>query len=63
MNNEIKLTINISDQLLGKLMLALQQPQNNNMAIPLQALMGLPIQPPPKPQPKQKAKAPIGFKA
>jgi len=60
-NNEIKLTIDISDQLLAKLMIVLQQPQSNNMAIPLQALMGAALPAPPKP--KQKAKPPIGFKA
>jgi len=60
MSNEIKLTINISDQLLVKLMHIMQQPQANSMGIPLQALMAM-QQPQSKEPPKEKE--PIGFKA
>jgi len=62
MDNEIKLTINISDQLLGKLLHAMQKP--NAMGIPMQALLGMAMQPPVKESPSPvKEKQPIGFKA
>ena len=43
-NNEIKITLNISDELLSKLIMAMQ-PQSNSMGIPLQALMGMAMPP------------------
>ena len=61
MNNEIKLTINISDQLLGKMLHAMQKP--DAMGIPMQALLGMAMQPPSDKQPPVKEKQPIGFKA
>ena len=63
-NNEVTLTINLSDELLAKLLMAVQ-PRSNEMGIPLQALMGMAMQPQslPKEAPKPKKKTPIGFKA
>ena len=43
-NNEIKITLNISDELLAKLIMAVK-PQSKSMGIPLQALMGMAMQP------------------
>ena len=61
-NNEINITLNISDELLSKLIMAMR-PQDNSMGIPLQALMsmGMPPQSLPKAD-KPKAKSPVGFK-
>ena len=60
MNNQIKLTIDISDQLLAKLLHAMQKP--NSMGIPMQALLGMAMQPPSdKASPEEKPT--IGFKA
>jgi hypothetical protein len=61
MSNEITLTINISDQLLGKLLHAMQKP--DAMGIPMQALLGMAMQPPSDKQVPVKEKQPIGFKA
>lgn len=61
MSNEITLKINISDQLLGKLLHAMQKP--DAMGIPMQALLGMAIQPPSDKQVPVKEKQPIGFKA
>jgi len=62
MSNQIKLTIDISDQLLGKLLHAMQKP--DNMALPMQALLGMAMQPPPaKPKETPEEKPTIGFKA
>jgi hypothetical protein len=60
MSNEIKLTINISDQLLSKLIQAVNKP--DSAGIPMQALLGMAMQPPQKKEPP-KEKTPIGFKA
>ena len=61
-NNEINITLNISDELLSKLIIALK-PQDNSMGIPLQALMGMSMQPQALPKAeKPKAKPPVGFK-
>ena len=61
-NNEINITLNISDELLSKLIMAMQ-PQNNSMGIPLQALMGMAMPPQALPKAeKPKKKAPMGFK-
>ena len=60
-NNEINITLNISDELLSKLITAMQ-PQSNSMGIPLQALMGMAMQPQALPKQKPKKKAPMGFK-
>ena len=43
MSNEIKFTIDISDQLLGKLLHAIKK--QDNMALPMQALLGMAMQP------------------
>ena len=61
-NNEINITLNISDELLAKLMMAMK-PQGNQMGIPLQALMsmGAPPQTLPKAD-KPKQKPPVGFR-
>tara|TARA_R100001015_G_C4626822_1_gene186034 strand:- start:2325 stop:2534 length:210 start_codon:yes stop_codon:yes gene_type:complete len=61
-NNEINITLNISDELLAKLMIAMK-PQDNQMGIPLQALMsmGMPPQQLPKAD-KPKKKSSMGFK-
>ena len=48
-NNEINITLNISDELLSKLIMAMK-PQSQSMGIPLQALMGMAM--PPQPLPK-----------
>lgn len=61
MSNEITLKINISDQLLGKLLHAMQKP--DAMGIPMQALLGMAMQPPSDKQVPVKEKQPIGFKA
>ena len=63
MNNEIKFTIDISDQLLGKLLHAIKK--QDNMALPMQALLGMAMQPqqPPPLKEKPKEKTTIGFKA
>ena len=61
-NNEINITLNISDELLSKLIMAMQ-PQSNSMGIPLQALMGMAMPPQALPKAeKPKKKAPMGFK-
>ena len=60
MNNQIKLTIDISDQLLAKLLHAMQKP--DNMGIPMQALLGMAMQPP-SDKASQEDKPTIGFKA
>ena len=60
-NNEINITLNISDELLAKLMMAMK-PQGNQMGIPLQALMSMGApQPLPKAD-KPKQKPPVGFR-
>lgn len=62
-NNEINITLNISDELLAKLIMAIK-PQDNTMGIPIQALMGMAMQPPSLPkEEKPKEKSTIGFKA
>ena len=61
MSNEITFTINISDQLLGKLLHAMQKP--DAMGIPMQALLGMAMQPPSDKQVPVKEKQSIGFKA
>lgn len=61
MSNEITLKINISDELLGKLLHAMQKP--DAMGIPMQALLGMAMQPPSDKQVPVKEKQPIGFKA
>lgn len=61
MSNEITLRINISDELLGKLLHAMQKP--DAMGIPMQALLGMAMQPPSDKQVPVKEKQPIGFKA
>ena len=61
-NNEINITVNISDELLAKLIVAMK-PQSQSMGIPLQALMGMAM--PPQQLPKAenpKDKSSIGFK-
>lgn len=61
-NNEINITLNISDELLAKLIMAMQ-PQSQSMGIPLQALMGMAMQPQALPKggtPKEKTS--VGFK-
>ena len=61
-NNEIKITLNISDELLSKLIMAMQ-PQSQSMGIPLQALMGMAMPPQQLPKAeKPKKKSPMGFK-
>ena len=61
-NNEINITLNISDELLSKLIIALK-PQDNSMGIPLQALMGMSMPPQALPKAeKPKKKSPMGFK-
>ena len=59
MSNQIKLTIDISDELLAKLAHIMTKPDTS--AIPMQALLGMALQPPQKPDVKEKE--PIGFKA
>lgn len=60
-NNQINLSINISDELLAKLLMAVSPPQQS-MGIPLQALMGMGArqQAIPTEEPKEKAK--VGFR-
>ena len=59
-NNQINLSINISDELLAKLLMAVSPPQQS-MGIPLQALMGMGArQAIPAEEPKEKAK--VGFR-
>jgi hypothetical protein len=60
-NNEINITLNISDELLAKLMMAMK-PQGNQMGIPLQALMGMARPPQALPADKPKEKPPVGFR-
>ena len=60
MSNQIKLTIDISDQLLAKLLHAMQKP--DSMGIPMQALLGMAMQPPSDKAPPED-KPTIGFKA
>lgn len=60
-NNEINITLNISDELLAKLMMAMK-PQGNQMGIPLQALMGMTRPPQTLPTDKPKEKPPVGFR-
>ena len=61
MSNQIKLTIDISDELLAKLAHIMTKPDTS--AIPMQALLGMALQPPPPQKPEVKEKEPIGFKA
>ena len=60
-NNQINLSINISDELLAKLLMAVSPPEQS-MGIPLQALMGMGArqQAIPAEEPKEKAK--VGFR-
>lgn len=59
-NNQINFSINISDELLAKLLMAVSPPQQS-MGIPLQALMGMGArQAIPTEEPKEKAK--VGFR-
>ena len=59
-NNQINLSINISDELLAKLLMAVSPPQQS-MGIPLQALMGMGArQAIPTEEPTEKAK--VGFR-
>ena len=60
-NNQINLSINISDELLAKLLMVVSPPQQS-MGIPLQALMGMGArqQAIPAEEPKEKAK--VGFR-
>ena len=60
-NNQINLSINISDELLAKLLMAVSPPQQS-MGIPLRALMGMGArqQAIPAEEPKEKAK--VGFR-
>jgi len=60
-NNEVTLTINLSDELLAKLLMVVSPPQQS-MGIPLQALMGMGArqQAIPTEEPKEKAK--VGFR-
>ena len=60
-NNEINITLNISDELLSKLIMAMR-PQDSSMGIPLQALMGMAMQPQPLPKADKPKKPPVGFK-
>lgn len=61
-NNEINITLNISDELLAKLIMAIK-PQSQSMGIPLQALMGMAMPPQALPKgDKPKEKPPVGFK-
>ena len=61
-NNEINITLNISDELLSKLIMAMK-PQCQSMGIPLQALMGMAMPPQSLPKAdKPKTKPPVGFK-
>lgn len=61
-NNEINITLNISDELLSKLIMAMR-PRDNSMGIPLQALMGMAMPPQSLPKAdKPKTKPPVGFK-
>ena len=62
MNNELKITLNISDELLAKVLMAMNQ-GSSPMGIPPQVLAGLMggamVAPPKSPT---KAKPPVGFK-
>ena len=58
-NNELKITLNISDELLAKVVMAMKQSPNPLSGIPPQLLAGL-IQP--KAPPQTKDKPTIGFK-
>lgn len=60
-NNEINITLNISDELLSKLIMAMQ-PQSQSMGIPLQALMGMGMPPQQLPKVDKPKKTPVGFK-
>ena len=60
-NNEINITLNISDELLSKLIMAMK-PQSQSMGIPLQALMGMAMPPRPLPKADKPEKPPVGFK-
>lgn len=60
-NNEINITLNISDELLAKLIVAMK-PQGQQMGIPLQALMGMGMSPQSLPKEKKPdQKPPVGF--
>ena len=61
MSNQIKLTIDISDELLAKLAHIMIKPDTSS--IPMQALLGMALQPPPPQKPEVKEKQSIGFKA
>jgi hypothetical protein len=63
-NNELKITLNISDELLAKLVMAMKQSPNPLNGIPpqiLASLMGGAMVAPPKAPSKDKAT--VGFKA
>ena len=60
MSNQIELTIDVSDELLAKLAHIMTKPDTS--AIPMQALLGMALQPPPQ-KPEVKEREPIGFKA
>jgi len=57
-NNELKITLNISDELLAKVVIAMKQSNSPLAGIPPQLLAGL-IQPKPA---QNKDKATVGFK-
>ena len=62
-NNELKITLNISDELLAKLVVAMKQSPSPLSGIPPQLLAGLmsgAMVAPPKPP--SKAKETVGFK-
>lgn len=64
MSNELQITLNISDQLLGKLIMAMKQ--GNAMGIPPQALASLMagalVAPPKASKTTQEDKPTVGFK-
>jgi len=63
MSNQIKLTIDVSDELLDKLLTVMAVTSQQNAlqgALPL--LMGMGGATPPPPPPKGEKKAPMGFK-
>jgi hypothetical protein len=60
-SNEVTLTINLSDELLAKLLMAISPPQQS-MGIPLQALMGMGARQQAIPAEKPKERAKVGFR-
>ena len=60
-NNQINLSINISDELLAKLLMVVSPPQQS-MGIPLQALMGMGARQQAIPTEKPKERAKVGFR-